>query len=155
MNVLIVDDEDTILKGLAALISELPEAAAGGEIYGALNGAEALDILSSRPVDLVITDIHMPGIDGLSLTGTIRYRHPEIPVVLLTGYNDSSYMQQAIRLKAEDYLFKPVKKGRSSEHVPKNRPAEDDRPQARPVCPRGSVRRACVSGEKDRRVRSR
>lgn len=110
MNVLIVDDEDTILKGLAALISELPEAAAGGEIYGALNGAEALDILSSRPVDLVITDIHMPGIDGLSLTGTIRYRHPEIPVVLLTGYNDSSYMQQAIRLKAEDYLFKPVKK---------------------------------------------
>jgi len=110
MNVLIVDDEDTILKGLAALIAELPEAAAGGEIYGALNGSEALDILSSRPVDLVITDIHMPGIDGLSLTGTIRYRHPEIPVVLLTGYNDPSYMQQAIRLKAEDYLFKPVKK---------------------------------------------
>ncbi|MDG0810484.1 response regulator [Cohnella rhizosphaerae] len=110
MNVLIVDDEDTILKGLAALLSELPEASAGGEIYSALSGAEALDILSSRPVDLVITDIHMPGIDGLSLTGTIRYRHPEIPVVLLTGYNDSSYMQQAIRLKAEDYLFKPVKK---------------------------------------------
>jgi len=110
MNVLIVDDEDTILKGLAALISEMPETAAGGEIYSALNGSEALDILSSRPVDLVITDIHMPGIDGLSLTGTIRYRHPEIPVVLLTGYNDSSYMQQAIRLKVEDYLFKPVKK---------------------------------------------
>ncbi|MFC5404755.1 response regulator [Cohnella soli] len=109
MNVLIVDDEDTILKGLAALIAELPEAA-DGEIFSALNGSEALDILSVRPVDLVITDIHMPGIDGLSLTGTIRYRHPEIPVVLLTGYNDSSYMQQAIRLKAEDYLFKPVKK---------------------------------------------
>lgn len=109
MNVLIVDDEETILKGLAELIAELPEAAAG-EIHSALNGFEALDILSSRPIDLVITDIHMPGIDGLSLTGTIRYRHPDIPVVLLTGYNDSAYLQQAIRLKAEDYLFKPVKR---------------------------------------------
>ncbi|RKP54379.1 response regulator [Cohnella endophytica] len=108
MNILIVDDEDTILKGLAARIAQLPDVNIG-EIYCALNGSEALNILSSYPVDLVITDIHMPGIDGLSLTGTIRYRHPEIPVVLLTGYNDSSYLQQAIRLKAEDYLFKPVK----------------------------------------------
>ncbi|MCD9020382.1 response regulator transcription factor [Cohnella silvisoli] len=108
MNVLIVDDEDTILTGLAALIAELPEVDIG-EIYSALSGSEALNILSSCPIGLVITDIHMPGIDGLSLTGTIRYRHPDIPVVLLTGYNDSSYLQQAIRLKAEDYLFKPVK----------------------------------------------
>ncbi|MFC4601571.1 response regulator transcription factor [Cohnella hongkongensis] len=108
MNVLIVDDEETILLGLAAQLKELPISGID-RVHCALNASEALNLLSSTPVDLVITDIHMPGIDGLSLTGTIRHRHPDIPVVILTGYNDRAYLQQAIRLKAEDYLFKPVK----------------------------------------------
>ncbi|MFD0713877.1 response regulator [Paenibacillus sp. GCM10027626] len=107
MNILLVDDEETILSGLAALLRELSPS--NFDIYHALNAEQALEILSSQPVNLVISDIHMPGLDGLALTEMIQHRHPELPVVLLTGYNDRHYMQKAIRLKAEDYLFKPVK----------------------------------------------
>lgn len=74
----------------------------------ATNGAEALDILKKEQVHLVITDIQMPVMDGLSLTRQIHLLYPEIITVIITGYAEFEYAREALRQQVFDYITKPV-----------------------------------------------
>ncbi|MBD2845039.1 response regulator [Paenibacillus sp. IB182496] len=103
-NVLIVDDEILVRLSLKTLI---PWEAHGFRIAGeAQNGREALRLMESAPCQIVLTDIRMPELDGLSLIAEIRSRWPQTKCVILSNHNDFDYVQQALRLGAVDYVLK-------------------------------------------------
>lgn len=106
IKMLIVDDEPIICRGLRETI---PWSAIGVEVAGdASDGAEALELIDAQPVDLVMTDINMDGMDGLALAKALRERHPHIRIIILSGYDDFEYARGALRIGVEDYLLKPV-----------------------------------------------
>lgn len=72
------------------------------------DGAEALERIERLRPDVVLTDICMPFVDGLELTRDISQKYPNIKVIILTGFDDFEYAQQAIKLKACDFILKPV-----------------------------------------------
>jgi len=105
LKLLIVEDEQFTREGLVGLI-DWP--AIGIEVCAtASNGIEALHILASEAVDLLLTDIRMPQMDGLQLIQEIRNRGWTTECILLSGYGDFSYAQKAMRLGVSDYLVKP------------------------------------------------
>jgi two-component system response regulator YesN len=106
LKVFLADDEHLIRRGLKKLI---PWEELGFEIRGeASDGEEALEQITADNTDIVITDLKMPGMDGLELTEKLKERFPGIKVIVLTGFDDFSYMQQSIRNSVVDYLLKPV-----------------------------------------------
>lgn len=104
-HILIVDDEPIVRNGLQSFDWETYGFACVGACG---NGREALAWLSRNAADVVLTDIKMPGIDGVELSGLIRERYPDMLVILLTGYNEFAYAQQAIKTGVFDYLLKPA-----------------------------------------------
>jgi len=104
--ILLVDDEMSVLE---ALTRTIPWAEFDiGEVHAAGNGDEALELLQTVSVHIVIADIRMPGMTGLELIGRIRRKWPMIKCILLSGYADFAYAQQAIKSGAAEYLLKPV-----------------------------------------------
>ncbi|MBS4211654.1 MULTISPECIES: response regulator [Neobacillus] len=104
--VVIVDDDRIIRKGLSSVI---PWTEHGFELVGvAGDGEQGLEIIEATEPHIVISDIQMPFMDGLEMTKAIREFNPKIKVILLTGYEDFKYAHEAIRLRAYDYLLKPV-----------------------------------------------
>lgn len=109
LTVLLVDDEPFILQGLQVLVDWEKE---GYEVpLTAANGEEALHILLEQHVDLVIADINMPVMTGLELLRQIRQVHTlDAWFVILSGYAEFSYAQEAMRYDCTDYILKPVEK---------------------------------------------
>ncbi len=105
MNTIIVDDEPKIARGILKLVSEREGYTAVGIFFGA---AEALAFIERNPVDVVITDIRMPEISGLELIRQIRRINEDMHIVILSGYADFAYAQQAIALGVTRYLLKPT-----------------------------------------------
>lgn len=104
--VVIVDDEEEIRKGI---VQKIEWDRLGFTIAGeAENGTEALEVIEACTPDVVITDITMPIMNGLELTSLIKESYPTIKVVILTGFNDFTFAQQAIKYGVSDYLLKPV-----------------------------------------------
>ena len=104
--VLLVDDEEIVTQGLKRFVHWEK---AGYTVAGTAESVEsALEVLENEPVDLVITDVLMPGKTGLDLISTLNERYPSVKTVLLSGYSEFAYVQQALRLGALDYLTKPV-----------------------------------------------
>ena len=104
--VLLVDDEEMVTQGLSRFV---PWAELGFEVAGtALSADKALEFLKHTPVNLVITDVIMPVKTGLDLIEAINEQYPTVKTVILSGYSDFSYAQQALRLGALDYLTKPI-----------------------------------------------
>lgn len=105
MNLLIADDEVTIRKGLLSL----PWKKIGiEEVYEAENGIVAKEILQKDNVDIVISDIKMPGMTGLQLSEYVKEYNLDMAVILLTGFSDFTFAQQAIRNEVFDYMLKPI-----------------------------------------------
>jgi two-component system response regulator YesN len=103
---LIADDEKNIRVGLKAMIER--QYPARYEFSFADNGAEALAVLARESVDLMITDIRMPVMDGIELMERLQ-ELPERPaVVILSGYDDFPYAKAAIRYQAKEYMLKPI-----------------------------------------------
>ncbi len=103
---IIVDDEEEVRQGI---IDKIDWAAFDFEVIGqAENGREALDIIEENVPDVVITDICMPLMDGLELAGVIRESFPTVKMVILTGFDEFKFAQQAIRHGVADYILKPV-----------------------------------------------
>jgi two-component system, cell cycle response regulator len=102
-NVLVVDDNED-LRDLVKLALEMGEY----NCSAAASGQEALQILSETKVDLVITDIMMPGMDGKELTHLIREKH-EADVIVISGFAENFTYEEIIRWGASDFMQKPVK----------------------------------------------
>lgn len=105
-NVFLVDDEPFIIEGLQSILewNDL-----GLTIVGqAENGEEAWQYLKDQPVDLVVTDIMMPKMTGLELIEKVKHIHPGTRFIILSGYNEFSYVKQGIKLGVENYLLKPI-----------------------------------------------
>lgn len=101
-SILVVDDELLIRDLLYDFFS-----GQGWEIAVAENGEKALEILKQKKVDLVLSDIKMPEMDGLTLTSHVKESYPELPIVLMTGFPSVETAITALRHKVEDYVVKP------------------------------------------------
>ncbi|MEG1477523.1 MAG: response regulator [Oscillospiraceae bacterium] len=106
LNVLLVDDEVRILKHLQ---TEIPWTQLGLQLIGsATDGAHAMQLAAQTTVDIVITDIRMPRVDGLALCRQLRENNACIQIILISGYADFSYAQEAIGLGVIGYCLKPL-----------------------------------------------
>jgi CheY-like chemotaxis protein len=100
---LIVDDDPSIHELVQAML-----VGADWELDSALNGEEALTRLETKPpYDVVLSDILMPGMDGLELLGQLRLRHPRLPVVMMTVKNTPEHVLGSLRREAAAYISKP------------------------------------------------
>lgn len=104
-NIMIVDDEDIICDGLMSFDWESYGFKA---VCSASDGAEALSLMKNLKIDVIITDIKMPVMDGLDLCMHINRMYPTCKIVLLSGYKEFEYAKTAISLGVSEYLLKPV-----------------------------------------------
>ncbi|MGI6738411.1 MAG: response regulator [Christensenellales bacterium] len=104
--VLIVDDETSVLKSLSTNIAW--QQLGVSTLLTASDGKRALEMLSSQQVNLVITDIKMPNMDGIALLGEIHSKYPDTLCILLTAYSEFEFARKAIQFGVENYLLKPL-----------------------------------------------
>ncbi len=101
--ILVVDDDEIVrrshLRSLAAIDCS---------VEGAWDGYEALRAMERDPFDVVLLDLRMPGIDGMTVLKTIKEKWPESEVIIITGYPSVDTAKEAVRLGAYDYIAKPV-----------------------------------------------
>lgn len=104
--VLLVDDEILVRE---AISKKIQWNKLGFELAGDCeDGREAIDFIEKNAVDLVLTDICMPHVDGMELSRYLHEHHPEITIVVFSGYSDFEYAKQAIQYKVAEYILKPV-----------------------------------------------
>ncbi|MGQ8871656.1 response regulator transcription factor [Paenibacillus sp. TSA_86.1] len=106
IDILLVDDETYVTESLELTI---PWGELGvSTVLRAASGKEALEIIEENAVDILVTDIRMPGMTGLELIAEVNLRWPHVRCILLTGHSDFEYAKKAIQLQAADYILKPV-----------------------------------------------
>lgn len=106
-NILVVDDEKMHRKGILSLLEEFcPE----DMLWEAADGTEAMEIMQNMPCEIVISDIRMARMDGLSLLREVKNIRPEVSFIIISGYADFAYAREAIAFQASAYLLKPVDK---------------------------------------------
>lgn len=104
--VVIVDDDRIIRKGLSSVI---PWGAYGFRLAGeAADGETGVELIERENPHIVVSDIKMPFMDGLEMARICRKKHPKIKFIFLTGYEDFEYAREALKIRAFDYLLKPV-----------------------------------------------
>ena len=103
-HILIIDDEASLRKTMARILQQ-----AGFEVTTAESAEQGLDYLRSTPFDMVLTDLRMPGMQGMDALKLIHTNYPNLPVVLFTAQPDVNSAVDALRHGATDYLLKPIK----------------------------------------------
>ena len=103
MDILLVDDDEIALKSMGRFLRRC-----GHDIGTAFDGTEALQRMQETVPDVVISDIQMPGMNGLDLLEAIRVRFSGIPVILITGHGSVATAVSALQKGAYDYIRKPV-----------------------------------------------
>ena len=112
--VLIIDDEDIVRVSCQRIL--VPE---GYEVRSTNSAAEGLGLLAHEPVDVVLTDLKMPDIDGMQVLEKIKEKWPDIEVIMITGYQTITTAVEAIKLGAFDYIEKPFTPGAIVEAIDK------------------------------------
>lgn len=108
IKVIIADDEEKVCQLIYNLVDWKEK---DMEVVGtAHNGIEALECVERLRPDLMITDIRMPGYDGLELIQKAKEAHPDVECIIISGYRHFEYAQNAIKFGVEDYLLKPINK---------------------------------------------
>lgn len=102
-NVLLVDDESEFLDTLVKRIKKRKVNA-----HGVASGEEALAFLNQQPMDVVVLDVRMPGMDGIQALREIKQRYPLIEVIMLTGHASLEVAIEGMELGAFDYMMKPI-----------------------------------------------
>lgn len=105
MKCLIIDDDKFERDGLIGLISRMDRSL---EFRDVKNGKLGLDILTKEDIDIVITDIKMPVMDGMTFLERAKAIKPDVIYIIYSGYNDFIYAKQALSLKVMDFLLKPI-----------------------------------------------
>jgi len=100
--ILVVDDEPIVCESLKRILDE-----EGYEAESALSGKEAFEKMKGHPFDIVITDLKMPGIDGMEVLKTFRKDYPDSIVIMITGFSTVETAVEAMKLGAFDYIPKP------------------------------------------------
>ncbi len=104
--IIFIDDEYIVREGIKTRINWGEN---GFDLIGVFeNGKEALQFLKNKRVDVIISDIYMPQMDGLELSRIVHREYPETIVIILTGYDEFEYAQQAIRYRVKEFLLKPI-----------------------------------------------
>ena len=104
--VLLVDDEILVRD---AIRKKIEWNKIGFELVGDCeNGRDAIEFVQNNPVDLVLTDICMPHVDGMELSRYLYENHPQVSIIIFSGYSDFEYAKQAIQYKVSEYILKPV-----------------------------------------------
>jgi CheY-like chemotaxis protein len=104
LKVLVVDDEEIIHTVIGTFLTSR-----GHTAGKAMDGAAALLAVEKEAFDLIIADMRMPGLDGISLARTIRHRFPDLPMILITGHLDQEIKDHATTLGVSDVLIKPIR----------------------------------------------
>jgi len=105
-SVLLVDDEEEVIN---VIMKKLDWESLGFHIAGyAKNGVEALDMAEELKVDVVMTDIKMPYMDGLTLAKKLKEQYKNIKVIIFSGFDEFEYAREAIKIEAEEYILKPI-----------------------------------------------
>ena len=103
--IVVADDEEDLRR---TIIRKIDWESIGFQVVGeAENGVEALELVTKNEPDLLLTDIRMPFISGLELARQVREVRPSTQIAFLSGYDDFSYAQEAIRYNIISYLLKP------------------------------------------------
>ncbi|WP_419811815.1 sigma-54-dependent transcriptional regulator [Bacterioplanoides sp.] len=129
MRILVVEDDPRLREAIVDTLM-----LKGHEVFEAPNGIEGIAIVRSHALDLVLSDINMPGMDGLELLDNVKQAHPWLPMVLMTAYGDVGQAVKAMQRGANDYLMKPFELAELDALLkPFNNPGElvDD---SEPVC---------------------
>jgi two-component system, NtrC family, response regulator AtoC len=101
-NVLLVDDDPAVAKVLGALLGQ-----AGLTVHTATQGQEALTLLGRKPIDVVVSDVRMPGMSGMELLAEVGRSWPDVPVILLTAHGTVPLAVEAMKAGAADFALKP------------------------------------------------
>ena len=104
IRVLLADDENAIHETLGVYLSNR-----GYEVQNAMDGAQALQAIETSDFDLLIADIRLPGVDGLTLLEKVKNEHPEIFVIMITGLVDDGLEKEATGKGADGFLVKPFR----------------------------------------------
>lgn len=103
LTVLYVEDDDEVRENLTSTISNMVK-----EVYSASNVEDALNIYDETKPDIILTDIDMPGRNGLELVREIREEDSTTPIVVLTAYKTEKFLMEAVSLHLESYIIKPI-----------------------------------------------
>lgn len=106
MNILVVDDEERIRENFIKRLSQLP--IKFDNYYQGKDGFEGLAIIQSKAVDIALIDINMPFLNGLELIQKLHTENAELSIVIISGYDNFAYAQEAIKYGVKAYLLKPV-----------------------------------------------
>src|SRR5690348_18486812 len=104
-HVLLVDDDVALLRALPEFLRIRMD---GLTVDTASSGVVALDRISARDYDAIVSDIRIPGMDGLELLNEIRSQRPDTPTLMITGFADQELVVQALRAGAYDFIEKPI-----------------------------------------------
>lgn len=104
INVLVVEDDPMVADLNRGYLKMIDGFALAGVLH---NGVDALEFMDKHPVSLLLLDVFMPGLDGLSLLQEVRTRYPNVDVIMVTAARSSGDIQTALRLGAIDYIVKP------------------------------------------------
>lgn len=105
-NVLLTDDEQIVIDSLKFIINKNFEGQVN--LFTALSGTEAIEIVTKESIDIIFMDINMPGLSGLDTVSCIKKLNPEIVIVMLSAFDRFQYAQEAMNLGAYKYITKPV-----------------------------------------------
>ncbi len=100
--ILVIDDNETMREGIAFTVKRM-----GHEVAMAASGKEGLALFAEKPADFVISDLKMDGLDGLGVLETLKKRHPEVVLMIVTGFGTVEAAVQAMKLGAFDFITKP------------------------------------------------
>lgn len=114
MNILIADDERVIREGIKRTIENMyPEY----QVFVAARAEDAVKVMEEQHIHIVLTDILMPGMNGLEFMKISKRRYPYVKWVVISAHSEFSYAQEAVRLGAKDYLLKPIGKNKLQEII--------------------------------------
>lgn len=104
ISILVVDDEEMMRNLLTKILSR-----EGYKMLTAENGNHALEIIKTDKVDLIISDMKMPQMNGFELLKHVKRDHPNVGVIIMTAYGDTYTVKDALLLGADEYITKPFK----------------------------------------------